>query len=168
MFLNMNKFLFEDYFNSTEQLNMQLKNYEKQQRKDDKAYPEKQALLISILGRNTYNKYANTGTFAPIPLSALHLTVNDFLKIYNSKTKKYDMELTLQLIGEIKKLYNRNDFNVVEISENTKVIQTNIVFKTLNDIIQFFLNIKTAVKKIYKSDDINWTALTKKFRNYLK
>lgn len=165
----MNKFkrLFEDYINNTEQMNMQLKNYEKQQKKDDKAYPQKKELLISILGRNTYNKYTN-GIFAPIPLSALHLTVNDFLKIYNSKTKKYDIELTLLLIQEIKKLYSRNDFNVVEIGQNQQIIQTNIVFKSLNDIIQFFLNIKTAVKKIYKSEDINWEALTKKFRNYLK
>lgn len=160
--------IFEDYSNSTDQLNMQLKNFEKQQRKEDKAYPEQKQLLISILGRNTYNKYENSGTFAPIPLSALHLTVNDFLKIYNSKTKKYDMDLTLQLIGEIKKLYLRNDFNVVEISDNNFIIQTNIVFKSLTDIITFFLNVKAAVKKIYKSDDINWTALTKKFRNYLK
>ena len=30
------------------------------------------------------------------------------------------------------------------------------------------MNIKTAVKKIYKSEDINWTAITMKFRNYLK
>lgn len=160
--------IFEDYINSTDQLNMQLKDYEKQQKKDDKAYEERKALLISILGRNTYNKYANRGTFAPIPLSAFHLTVNDFLKIYNSKTRKYDMDLTLQLIDQIKLLYSRNDFNVVEVSENNKIIQTNIIFKSLNDIIQFFLNIKTAVKKIYKSDDINWTALTMKFRNYLK
>lgn len=164
----MNKFLFEDYIDSTEQMNMQLKNLEKQQKKDDKAYPAKKELLISILGRNTYNKYANKNTFAPIPLSAFHLTTNDFLKIYNSKTRKYDMELTLQLIDEIKKLYPRNDFNVVQVSENNKMIQTNIVFKSLNDIIQFFMNIKTAVKKIYKSEDINWTAITMKFRNYLK
>ena len=78
------------------------------------------------------------------------------------------MGLTLQLIDEIKKLYARNDFNVVEVGENNKMIQTNIVFKSLNDIIQFFMNIKTAVKKIYKSEDINWTAITMKFRNYLK
>ena len=61
-------------------------------------------------------KYVNNGIFAPIPLSALHLTVNDFLKIYNSKTKKYDIELTKLLIEEINKLYPRNDFNVIEIS----------------------------------------------------
>ena len=30
------------------------------------------------------------------------------------------------------------------------------------------MNIKTAVKKIYKSEDINWTAITMKLRNYLK
>ncbi len=160
--------LFEEYYSSTDQLNMLLKNYEKQQKKADKKQPEKQALLISILGKYTYNKYVNNGIFAPIPLSALHLTVNDFLKIYNSKTKKYDIELTKLLIEEINKLYPRNDFNVIEISQNTYNIQTNIIFRSLDDIITFFLNIIKAVKKIYKSDDINWTMLTKKFRNYLK
>ena len=160
--------LFEEYYSNTDQLNMLLKNYEKQQKKADKKQPEKQALLISILGKYTYNKYVNNGIFAPIPLSALHLTVNDFLKIYNSKTKKYDIELTKLLIEEINKLYPRNDFNIIEISQNTYNIQTNIIFRSLDDIIQFFLNIIKAVKKIYKSDDINWTMITKKFRNYLK
>ena len=158
------KLLVEEYFNSTEQMNMLMKSYEKQKNKDDKAYEARQQFLSSILGRNTYNKYVNNGVFAPLPLSALHLTISDFSKLINSK----DLELITKVINEIGKSYARNDFNIVNVSETNKVIQTNIVLKTLDNIIDFLMVVKKAVKKVCKTEEMNWSAITMKFRNYLK
>ena len=159
------KYLVEDYFNSTEQMNTVLKNQQKLQKKIDKNFDSRQQFIKSILGKITYNKYVNNGIFAPIPLSALHLTYTDFLSLYSIKNN--DEELMNKFLSEIKKSYTRNDFKMVN-NGITDVLQTNIVFKTLDDIIDFLMLIEKTFKKIYKIDKINWNQIAKKFRNYLK
>ena len=72
-----------------------------------------------------------------------------------------------KFLSEIKKSYTRNDFKMVN-NGITDVLQTNIVFKTLDDIIDFLMLIEKTFKKIYKIDKINWNQIAKKFRNYLK
>lgn len=159
------KLLVEDYFNSTEQMNTVLKNQQKLQKKIDKNFDSRQQFIKSILGKITYNKYVNNGIFAPIPLSALHLTYTDFLSLYSIKNN--NEELMNKFLSEIKKSYTRNDFKMVN-NGITDVLQTNIVFKTLDDIIDFLMLIEKTFKKIYKIDKINWNQIAKKFRNYLK
>jgi len=72
-----------------------------------------------------------------------------------------------KFLSEIKKSYIRNDFKMVN-NGITDILQTNIVFKTLDDIIDFLMLIEKSFKKIYKIDVINWNQIAKKFRNYLK
>lgn len=159
------KYLVEDYFSSTEQMNTVMKNQQKQQKKFDKNNEARQQFIKNILGKITYNKYVNKGVLAPVPLSALHLTYDDFMSLYSVKNN--DEVLMDKLITEIKKSYNRNDFKFVSNGVN-EILQTNIVFKTFDDIIDFLFILEKSFKKIYKTDTVNWNNIAKKFRNYLK
>ena len=159
------KLIVEDYFNNTDQMNNVLKSYDKQQKKYNKEFDQRKQYLMKILGKITYNKYANNNIFAPIPLSALHLTYKDFTTIRS--VKEYNPEKVEKFIQEFKKLYSNNEFKFIN-NGNIDVLQTNIIFKSLDDITNFFINFEKTYKKVYKDDFIQLTNIIKKFRNYLK
>ena len=159
------KYIVEDYFNNTDQMNNVLKTYDKQQKKYNKNFEERKQYLMQILGKITYNKYANNNIFAPIPLSALRFTQSDFIKLRN--VKEFNPEKDEKFINEFKKLYPRNEFKFID-NGSVQVLQTNIIFKSLDDIVDFFKNIEKTYKKVYKDEFLNLTGIIKKFRNYLK
>ena len=161
------KQLILEYFDDQNtQLKNLLKDCEKAQKKYDKNSGPRRDFIISILGKNTYKKYS-IGEFAPVPLSAFGLTINDFAKFSKDTKKNPDDERVKKFIQEFRKFYHSNDVNFVN-NGVTLALQTNITFKKLDDIIDFFYNIFKAYKKVYKSEDIDWSLLVKKFRNYLK
>lgn len=167
---DMNKYVHQlilEYFdNQNTQLKDLLKSCEKEQKKYDKLSASRQEFIISILGKNTYLKYTK-GDFAPIPLSALMLSYDDFAAFSLETKGNPDDERVKKLISEFRKIYYSNDVNFVN-NGLKKMLQTNIVFKSFDDIINFFFNIFKIYKKVYKNEDINWSILVKKFRGYLK
>ncbi len=160
------KYLIESYFNETDQLNNELKNIRKEENKNLKQSEQRENFLKTILGKITYNKYKNNGTFAPLPLSALHLDIDDFISL-NPNVVDVDSKLLDKFIYNINKYYSNNKIVFTDNGYN-KVIQTNIVFNRLSNIIDFFINIQKAYIKTYKDENINWKSFIKKFRNYLK
>lgn len=167
---SMNSFIHNlvlEYFdNQNTQLKELLKDCEKENKKYSKLAGPRKEFIISILGRNTYNKYTS-GEFAPVPLSALSLTLNDFARLSKETKNDPDNEKVKKFIQEFRKSYYTKDVNFVN-NGITLALQTNIVFRKLDDIIDFFYNVFKAYKKIYKNEDIDWTIFVKKFRNYLK
>lgn len=156
-----------EYFdNQNTQLKDLLKNCEKEKKKYDKLSTARRDFIISILGKNTYMKYTK-GDFAPIPLSALMLSYDDFAAFSIETKKNPDDDRVKKLISEFRKIYYSNDVNFVN-NGVKKMLQTNIIFKSFDDIINFFFNIFKIYKKVYKNEDINWSILVKKFRGYLK
>lgn len=166
------KLLVEEYFNSTDQMNNTINQYNKDLNKLSKKSEERYSFITSVLGKQTYNKYSNKGVFAPLPLSALHLTFNDFYYLNNNINKRLktldDMyeEKTIKLITSLSNMYPGKDLRLTN-TGITRILMTNIVFKTIDDVIDFLINIKKAYKKIYKDDNINWKNITIKFRKYL-
>lgn len=167
---DMNKYvhnLILEYFdNQNTQLKDLLKNCEKEKKKYDKLSLSRKEFIISILGKNTYLKYTK-GDFAPIPLSALMLSYDDFAAFSLDTKGDPDDERVKKFISEFRKIYYSNDVNFVN-NGIKKMLQTNIVFKSFDDIINLFFNIFKIYKKVYKNEDINWSILVKKFRGYLK
>ena len=164
-----NKKLVEGYYNdSTEQMNSILKSSNKSMKKYQEEYEERKNMICSILGKATYNKFNNNGIFAPVPLSALHLTLEDFAKLQvGFNYSKFPMNNAITLVGYISKNYYRNTFKIID-NGYTNIINTDIVFKTLDEIIDFFMIVEKLFIKVYKTRKMNWTAIVRKFRNYLK
>lgn len=154
--------LVESYFDSTEQMNTVLKNARKLMQKDEELKATRIEFIQTILGKSTFKKMENDGLFAPIPLSAIKLTGKDFDDLY----PEYDNEKTEKLIEILAKNYGQCDFNLRD--EKDMQIKTNVVFRTIDDIINFFYNILAAYKKVYRSEEINWKPIIKKLKNYLK
>lgn len=175
--VNSIKVLLEDYFNNTEQMDMLLNDYQKQQKKASKAYEQRQEFLKSILGKVTYNKYLNKGMFAPIPLSALRLTFEDFYYLFpenNIKMRPMDneegIEKVKKLISRINKEYPNNGIKLLD-NGVSYTISSNLVFKRLDNIIDFLQIIQKNVLRITSEKIhpvVNWKAMLKKFRNYLR
>lgn len=159
------------YLDAYDQMNIAIDNQKKLSKKNEKIYGSRQQFLSNILGKVTYNKVINKGTFAPIPVSALHLVYRDFyyLNKQNNMVKTLpedNTEKTFKLISELSKIYYRNEFKFLD-TGSTYILQTNLVFKTVDDVIDFFENLQNVYKKVYKSIEINWLNFVKKFRNYL-
>lgn len=175
--VNSIKVLLEEYFNNTEQMDMLLNDYQKQQKKASKAYDSRQEFLKSILGKVTYNKYQNKGMFAPIPLSALHLTFEDFYYLFpenNIKMRPMDNEAGVEkvkkLIARINKEYPNNGIRLLD-NGVSYTLSSNLVFKRLDNIIDFLQIIQKNVLRISSdktNPTVNWKAMIKKFRNYLR
>lgn len=162
----MNKYIYalvESYFDSTSQMNKTLKDAKALQNAEAHAKETREAFLKSVLGKNTYNKFDNKGLFAPVPLNALHLMKSDFENLSTS----IDEDKTDKLIEKIQVKYYKNTFDILDNGMGDGILRTDIVFKTLSEIIDFFYCILQSYKKVYKSEDINWKPLVKKFRNYL-
>lgn len=155
-----------EYFDSyNSELNDLLKKCDKEQRKYDKDATKRAEFIISILGKNTYRKYS-TGEFAPVPLSAMRLTYVDFTR-FSKDTGDLDDPRLSKFLGFIKSAYSTYDFNFIPNGVEL-TLQTNIVFRKLDEVIDFFMILFKAYKKAYKSEDIRWNFLVKKFRNYLQ
>lgn len=168
------KKLLETYFNSYDQMTNLLKNNDKDIKKNEKEYLKNKDFVVNVLGKQTFNKF-NKELFAPIPMSALHITFEDlYYTFINNIAKNHiiedaaGVERTFKLLDELKKYYTRNELKFVDNGYSYN-FNTNIIFKTFNDIVNFLVIVQKAVKKVSKRDDnISWKPLVKKFRNYVK
>lgn len=162
----MNKYIYalvESYTDSTEQLNTLIKNTEALRRAEEKSQEARIEFINKVLGKQTFNKYANKGTFAPVPLSAIKLIKKDFLDLNPSK----DLIKTDKMLERITVKYYRNDFTFIDNGYGEYGLKTDIVFKTIDEIIDFFYEILKAYKKVYHTEEIDWNPIVKKFRKYL-
>lgn len=160
------KLILEYFDNYNSELSNLLKTCDKEQRKYDKDATKRAEFIISILGKNTYKKYSS-GEFAPVPLSALRLSYKDFACFSKETKKNIEDERVSKFISLVKSSYRTYDFNFIPNGVEL-VLQTNIVFRKLDEIIDFFMNVFKSFKKAYKSEDIEWNLLVRKFRDYLR
>ena len=156
------KQLVESYFDSTSQMNSVIKDAIALMDKEEKLKETRTEFIQNILGKSTYKKFENDGLFAPVPLNGIKLTRKDFDDLYS----ELNGEKTEKMIAIIASKYGNYDLVLRE--EPDMQIKTNIVFKTIDDIINFFYNILTAFKRIYRTEDINWKPIVRKFREYLR
>ena len=162
----MNKYIYalvESYYDSTSQMNKILKDAKALQKAEEQAKEAREMFIQNILGKSTYRKFDNNGLFAPVPLNALHLTKKDL----DDLSMSFDEEKTDKLIQKIQVKYYKNDFDILDDGMGGGIVKTDIVFRTLPEIIDFFYCILNNYKKVYKTEEINWKPIVKKFRNYL-
>lgn len=162
----MNKYiqqLVEAYYDSTEQMNRILKDAAALRKAEEKAKENRLEFIMGVLGKQTYNKFANKGLFAPVPLSAMKLLKKDFVAL--SPTQ--DLARIDKVIDRVAQKYYRNEFLFMDNGAGEYVLKTDIVFKTLDEVIDFFTIILVEYKKTFRSEEINWAPIVKKFRAYL-
>lgn len=163
------KTLVETYYTNTEQLNNVMKNMSSAEKKYQKDNDSRHLFLMKALGKPLYNKFVklgSTGTFAPIDLSGVRLTLKDFedFRVMNGYDTKDDKLMDVMIL--LKDLYKTHDFKII----NDAVV-TDISLLTMDDVIDFYMNIFKAFSKVYRvkynTDDLTWTPINKKFKKYL-
>lgn len=157
------------YYTPSEQMNNVLNNAKKIQAKYDKANVGRHEFLMNAMGKSLYKKCMNNGaldTFAPIPFSALGFTAEDFIKFQTVNNFVDPIGLS-KLYQYIEIAYPKNMFKVYDNGD----IRCDIVFKTIDDIIDFFEIILKCTNKANKTkmqvQDLNWRPICKKFNIYL-
>jgi hypothetical protein len=106
----------------------------------------------------------NEDKFAPIPLNALKFERKDFENI----STDINVDKTDKFIEKMSVKYIRNEFALKDNGYGVQVLKTDVVFRTMEEIINFFYNVLACYVKTYRNEDINWKPIVKKFRAYLK
>lgn len=157
------------YYTPTEQMNNALTTANKEQQRYNKEYTNRQEFLKNIMGKSLYKKCCNNGalnTFAPIPFSALKCNCEDFCKLESVNNLINDKDCLNKLYSYIAISYPKNTFKVYD-----NILRTDLVFNTLDSIIDFFYILLKGINKSYKvkltENDINWRPICKKFNEYL-
>lgn len=159
----------EYYIDSNIQMKKEMRRANSAIKKANEASPARKQFLIDVLGKMTYNKFENKGVFSPIYLRDIKLTLQDFAAL-NTRYKGTDIDLedAERLIDKLSlKEYSRNTFTILYDGYEDK-LKTDVVFHTIDDLIDFFENIYKYFTVIYKKKEINWNKLSKKFREYLR
>ena len=105
------------------------------------------------------------GTFAPIPLSALKLTLDDFesFRVMNGYDTKEDA--LMDVIVWIDRYYFSHDFKIVNNN-----LYTDIFYISVDEIIDLYIAIWKAFNTVYHvkypKEDISFDPFNKKFRKY--
>lgn len=158
------------YIGNTEQM----KNALAQANKDEATYAKNNAarheFIKNVLGNKLYSdilELGATGTFAPIPLNLVRLTHDDFKRLLKINGLLDSDDIIIKIYNILRQYYVRYIFREV----NDK-IDTDIVFKTFDEVIDFFYAIQHALEKIFlkrviSEIDIKWKPITNKFRAYL-
>lgn len=162
------KYLVEDYFTNTEQLTNTMKNTAKAQKKYEKENDGRHMFLMNAMGKPLYNKvlkHGAVGTFAPIPLSALKITLSDFesFRVMNGYDTKDDA--LMDVIAWIDRYYFSHDFKIVN-----NQLYTDIFYIDIDEIIDLYIAIWKAFNTVYRvkypKEDISFDPFNKKFRKY--
>ena len=165
------KLLVEEYLSSSQQYEETMKNVNASQKKYDKEKEIRNQFIISLLGKPMYNKlvkHSSMGTFAPIMLSAIKLNAEDFQKVFALNKKDNPME-NVQAVAEcMRKAYARNDFRFYD----DGTLLTDIVFSSMDNIIDFFNSIIRCFMKVSKvpvkqMNTFNVKPVIMKFKQYL-
>lgn len=151
------------YIDDTEQQNATMKTMQKNSKKYEKCYGERRQFIESILGKATVKKFDNNGTFAPTPLSGCNLVKSDFTKMLGTEDDKVFDKFVKKLTSE----YPNKQFRFQDTGVNEK-LQTDIVFVTMDGIIDFFYNLQNAARTATRTEISMWKPIISKFRNYLK
>lgn len=158
------------YIGNTEQM----RNALAQANKDEATYAKNNAarheFIKNVLGNKLYSdilELGATGTFAPIPLNLVRLTHDDFKRLLKINGLLDSDDIIVKIYNILRQYYVRYIFREV----NDK-IDTDIVFKTFDEVIDFFYAIQHALEKIFlkrviSEIDIKWKPITNKFRAYL-
>ena len=161
-----NKYIYalvEAYNDSTDQMNKTLKDAKKFQKAAEEAKEARKKFICEILGVQTYNKMVNNDKFAPISLNALKIDRKDF----DNMSPSFDVEKTDKFVEKLQVKYYRNDFALKDDGFGNQILKTDVVFRTMNDIIDFFYALLACYVKTYRTEDIVWKPIVKKFRAYL-
>ena len=156
--------LVESYNDSTQQMNSILKDAKKYQKAAEEAKETRKEFICSVLSKAMYNRMENDDKFAPIPLNALKIERKDFDNICTD----IDTEKTDKLIERLSVKYYRNEFALKDNGYGVQVLKTDVVLRTMDEVIDFFYNILACYVKTYRSEDVNWKPIVKRFREYLK
>jgi len=164
--MKINKYIYgvcESYQDSTYQMNKILKDANMLRKAEEKAKETRLEFIISVLGKQTYNRYFNKGTFAPVPLSAIRLLKKDFISL----SPQEDVVRMDKVLDRMALEYYRNEFEFLDNGYGEYELKTDIVFKTIDEVIDFFYYILVIYKKVFKTEEINWSKIVKKFRMYI-
>lgn len=168
---NIIKAITEAYIDSTTQMQNALKADTSYQKKRSFKSEKNQNITLGIFGPKLFKQYMSHGnmdSYAPVPLQAVKLSVDDIKSIY----KKYIADdetlnkYTDKIIAAIKKHYTRQRFSVQ--SDN---IYTDITFSSFDELCDFVSYVNDALNKTFKQlpeNCVNWKPFVSKFRNYLK
>lgn len=156
--------LVESYNDSTQQMNSILKDAKRYQKAAEEAKEARKEFICSVLSKAMYNRMENDDKFAPIPLNALKIERKDFDNICTD----IDTEKTDKLIERLSVKYYRNEFALKDNGYGVQVLKTDVVLRTMDEVIDFFYNILACYVKTYRSEDVNWKPIVKKFREYMK
>jgi hypothetical protein len=144
-------------------MNKILKDANMLRKAEEKAKETRLEFIISVLGKKTYNRYFNNGTFAPVPLSAIRLLKKDFISL----SPQEDVVRMDKVLERIALEYYRNEFEFLDNGYGEYELKTDIVFKTIDEVIDFFYYILVIYKKVFKTEEINWSKIVRKFRMYI-
>jgi hypothetical protein len=144
-------------------MNKILKDANMLRKAEEKAKETRLEFIISVLGKKTYNRYFNNGTFAPVPLSAIRLLKKDFISL----SPQEDVVRMDKVLDRMALEYYRNEFEFLDNGYGEYELKTDIVFKTIDEVIDFFYYILVIYKKVFKTEEINWSKIVKKFRMYI-
>jgi hypothetical protein len=64
--------------------------------------------------------------------------------------------------------YYRNEFALKDNGYGVQVLKTDVVLRTMDEVIDFFYNVLACYVKTYRSEDVNWKPIVKRFREYMK
>ena len=162
-----NKYIYalvESYYDSTAQMNKTLKDAKKYQKAAEEAREARKTFITEILGKQTYNKMSNNDKFAPIPLNALKIERRDF----DNLSASFEAEKTDKLVERMQVKYYRNEFALKDNGYGVEVLKTDVVFRTMDEIVDFFYAILACFVKTYRTEDIVWKSIVRRFRDYLK
>lgn len=162
-----NKYIYalvESYVDSTQQMNKILKDAKKYELAAEETRDSRKQFITEILGKAMYNRMENEDKFAPIPLNALKFERKDFENI----STDINVDKTDKFIEKMSVKYIRNEFALKDNGYRVQVLKTDVVFRTMEEIINFFYNVLACYVKTYRNEDINWKPIVKKFRAYLK
>lgn len=165
------KYIVEAYIDSIEQMQNTLKQDSQYTKKRTAKSEKNQNITLAIFGPRLFKAYmmhGNMDTFAPVPLSAIHLAQSDIEAIYSRFIADDETlaKFTDKVFIYIKKEYTRQQFVI-----NGEMVHTDIVFRTFDELCDFIATINNAVNKAIKNlpeNCINWKPFVTKFRNYLK
>lgn len=143
------KQLIEQYISSTEQMDEVMKKIASSTKKYEKNKDSRNQFISNVLGNVVYNKLiknGSMGTFAPIPLSALRLSMLDFQKICSINKKNITNDDISTIANLVNASYKRNLFVF-----RGEQLETDIVLQTMDSVIDFFNILIRAFLKITKT-----------------
>ena len=100
-----------------------------------------------------------------MPLNAIKLTFQDFIDL----TTSFDVpnDKVVKMINYLHVKYYKYSEFAYDVEYTDSPIRTNIVFKTIDDIINFFYYVLRSFNRVFHTEEINWKPFVKKFRSYL-